>query len=60
MPALTLASPQRAPTPRQVPEPRDGPFELTLDNWLGLFFIPKAKAVTEEKARKLGEKPPLS
>ena len=27
----------------KVPEPRDAPFELTLESWLGLFFLPRIK-----------------
>ena len=35
----------------KVPEPRDGPFEQTLDNWLRLFFLPAAKNAAERRKK---------
>ena len=35
----------------KVPEPRDGPFEQTLDTWLRLFFLPAAKNAAERRKK---------
>ena len=35
----------------KVPEPRDCPFDQTLDTWLRLFFLPAAKNAAERRKK---------
>ena len=38
----------------KVPEPRDCPFEQTLDNYLGLLFLPAAKNAAKARIKRSG------
>jgi len=38
----------------KVPAPRDSPFEQTLDNYLGLLFLPAAKTAAKARIKRSG------